>query len=142
MAEEKKNLFCQNLVHGNFRIHIPHTLLWTYLKALMRRICPTIKASEIGDYFLYSHDLNDQFRSVTVRRNQMLVTLRVSVRLFFFFFLVFFVFLFCFCLFSCYFDVASFLCFHFPVTKVSRALFVPVCLLLKYLALVLHLILF
>ena len=69
---------------------------------------------------------------------------------FFFFFLVLFVFLFvlfcfvfvCFCLFSCYFNVASFLCFHFPVTKVSRALFVLVCLLLKYLALVFHLILF
>ena len=63
---------------------------------------------------------------------------------FFFSFVCFFVcfVLFCFCLFSCYFNVASFLCFHFPVTKVSRALFVPVCLLLKYLALVLHLILF
>ena len=59
MAEEKKYLFGQNLVRGNIRIHIPHTLLWTYLKASTRRICPTIKASEIGDYFLYSHDLND-----------------------------------------------------------------------------------
>ena len=48
--------------------------------------------------------------------------------------LFFFSFLFCFVLFlfSCYFNVASFLCFHFPVIKVSRALFFPVCLLFKY----------
>ena len=36
-----------------------------------------IKASDVGDHILYSHDLNEWFSSITVRRNYMLITLRV-----------------------------------------------------------------
>ena len=28
-----------------------------------------IKASDVGDHILYSHDLNEGFSSITVRRN-------------------------------------------------------------------------
>ena len=41
-----------------------------------RRIHVTIKAFWVDNHFLYSHDINEKFSSIIVRRNQMLVTLR------------------------------------------------------------------
>ena len=45
-----------NLVHPQISIYILHTLLYTFLKVLTRRICLTIKAPQVGDYLLSSHD--------------------------------------------------------------------------------------
>ena len=52
-----------------FSIQTPHTLLSTFPLVLTRRISLAIKASWVGDHVLYSHDLNDQFSIITVRRN-------------------------------------------------------------------------
>ena len=46
------------------------------LKALTRSICLTIKASWVSDHLLYSGNLHVWFRSVTERREIMLVSLR------------------------------------------------------------------
>ena len=54
---------------GYISIHILHTLLYKFLLVLTRRIYLKIKASCVGDHFLYSHDLNEWFSSITVRRN-------------------------------------------------------------------------
>ena len=40
-----------------------------------RRIHVKIKAFWVDNHFLYSHDINEKFSSIIVRRNQMLVTL-------------------------------------------------------------------
>ena len=45
-----------NLVHPLISIYILYTLLYTFLKVLTRRICLTIKAPQVGDYLLSSHD--------------------------------------------------------------------------------------
>ena len=58
-----------NPLHFTISLHICQTVLYTFPKVLTRRICLTIKASQIGDHFLYSHDLYDWFSSITVRRN-------------------------------------------------------------------------
>ena len=63
-----------NLLHPNVSIYILQTLLYTFPSELTRRICLMINAW-VGDHFLYSHDLNKQFRSIIVRRNEKLVTL-------------------------------------------------------------------
>ena len=46
-------------LHPNISINIPHTLLYAFPLVLTRRICIMIKASKVGDHFLYSHDLNE-----------------------------------------------------------------------------------
>ena len=46
-------------LHQNISIHILYTLLYLFLLALTRRIYLKIKASYVGDHFLYSHDLNE-----------------------------------------------------------------------------------
>ena len=68
-----------NTLTSVISIHIFHTFLSTlsFSLVLTRRICSTRKASEVGDHSLNSRDLNEWFRSFTVRRNYMLVTLRV-----------------------------------------------------------------
>ena len=47
-----------NPLHLNISMHILQTFLLALLILLTRRICQTIKASQVGDHFLYSHDLN------------------------------------------------------------------------------------
>ena len=47
-----------NPLHPNISMHILHTVLYTFLKGLKRRICLTVKSSLVVDHFLYSHDLN------------------------------------------------------------------------------------
>ena len=59
-----------NPLHPNISMHILHTVLYTFLKVLTRRICLTIKASQVGDHFLYSHGLNVCFRGDSDRRKQ------------------------------------------------------------------------
>ena len=54
-------------LHPNISIHILHTLLYLFLLVLTRRIYLKIKASYVGDHFLYSHDLNEWFSQITVR---------------------------------------------------------------------------
>ena len=49
-------------------IYSPYSSL-TFPLVPTRRICQTIKAPKVGDHFLYSHDLNEQESSLTVRRN-------------------------------------------------------------------------
>ena len=56
-------------LHPNISIQILHTLLYIFLLVLTRRIYLKIKASCVGDHFLYSHDLNEWFSHITVRRN-------------------------------------------------------------------------
>ena len=53
------SLILFNPLHPNFSIYILHTLLYTFPLALTRRIHLKIKASKVGDHFLYSHYLND-----------------------------------------------------------------------------------
>ena len=66
-----------NPLHANTPVHILPTLLFTFPLALTRRICLTIKASEVGDHFLNSHDLNWWYSSSAGSRKQMLVILVV-----------------------------------------------------------------
>ena len=66
-----------NPLHPDIIIHILHTLLYMLLLVLTRRIYLEIKASQVGSHFLYSHDLNKWFSSISVRRNQMLATFRI-----------------------------------------------------------------
>ena len=57
-----------NPLHPNISGQILHTVLYTFPKVLTRRICLTIKASQVGDHFLYSHGLNVCFRGDSDRR--------------------------------------------------------------------------
>ena len=45
-------------LHPNISMHILHTVLYTFLKGLKRRICLTVKSSLVVDHFSYSHALN------------------------------------------------------------------------------------
>ena len=67
-----------NSLYSNISIHILHILLYTFTLVLTRRICLTIKASNISDHFLNSHNLDEQLNSITVRRNYMLVTVSIK----------------------------------------------------------------
>ena len=53
-----------NPLHPNIRMHILHTVFYTFLKVLMRRICWTVRSSLVVDHFLDSHDLNVWFRVI------------------------------------------------------------------------------
>ena len=66
-----------NPLHPNVSMHILQTLLYTFPLVLTRRIRVKVKASQVNDHFLNSHDHNKWFNSIYVRRNEMLVTLRV-----------------------------------------------------------------
>ena len=48
-----------NPSHHNISIRFLHTLFYTFLLVLTRRIGLTIKVSLVGKFFLYSHDLNE-----------------------------------------------------------------------------------
>ena len=54
--------FPVNPLQPNISMHILHTVLFTSLKVLTRRICLTIKSFFFGDHSLYSHNLNVWFR--------------------------------------------------------------------------------
>ena len=56
-------------LHPNISIYILYTLLYLFPLVLTRRTYLKIKASCVGDHFLYSHDLNEWFSSITVSRN-------------------------------------------------------------------------
>ena len=58
-----------NPLRPNIRMHILHTVLYTFLEVLKRRICWTVRSSLVVDHFLDSHDLNVRFRGDIVRRN-------------------------------------------------------------------------
>ena len=60
-------------LNSNISIYILHNFIPTFLKLLTRRICLTIKASLVGDHFLYSHDLNVWFWGDVLKRYHMLV---------------------------------------------------------------------
>ena len=53
------NLFTLVPIHLNISILILYTFLYTFPLILTRRIHLTIKTSEVGDHFLYSHSLNE-----------------------------------------------------------------------------------
>ena len=53
-----------NPLHPNIRMHILHTVLYTFLEVLKRRICWTVRSSLVVDHFLDSHDLNVWFRVI------------------------------------------------------------------------------
>ena len=53
------NLFTLKPIHLNISILILYTFLYTFPLILTRRIHLTIKTSEVGDHFLYSHSLNE-----------------------------------------------------------------------------------
>ena len=56
------------LLHPNISIHILHTVLRTFTKVLIRRICQS-RVSLVGDHFFYSHDIDVSFSGDIVRRN-------------------------------------------------------------------------
>ena len=53
----------------NISFHNLHTLLYTSPLVLTRRICLSIKASSVGDHFLYSHHFHVWLWDGIVRRN-------------------------------------------------------------------------
>ena len=63
-----KELFSFHPLHPHISIHILHTLLYMFPLVWIRRICFTIKASQVGNHFLYSCDINEWFSSITARR--------------------------------------------------------------------------
>ena len=58
-GSQEANLTSPILFNPLHPIYILHTLLYTFPLALTRRIHLKIKASKVGDHFLYSHYLND-----------------------------------------------------------------------------------
>ena len=61
-----------NLLHPDIGLQILHTVLYTFLKVLSRRICKIIKRIFlVGEHFLHSSDLNMWFRDWCdiIRRN-------------------------------------------------------------------------
>ena len=72
-----KEIFSFKPLYPHISIHILHTYLQMFPLVWIRRICFTIKASQVGNHFLYSCDINEWFSSITARRIWMLVTLRV-----------------------------------------------------------------
>ena len=56
-------------------MHILRTVLYTFCKVWTKRIC---RASLVGDHFLYSPDLNVQFKGDAAGRNLKPFTLRGS----------------------------------------------------------------
>ena len=53
------NLFTLVPIHLDISILILYTFLYTFPLILTRRIHLTIKTSEVGDHFFYSHSLNE-----------------------------------------------------------------------------------
>ena len=61
-----------NLLHANISIHILHTVPYTFLKVLIRRICLTIKGLILRLMtisFIITVLINDSVVLITVRRN-------------------------------------------------------------------------
>ena len=61
-----------NLLHANISIHILHTVPYTFLKALTRRTCLTIKGLILRLMtisFIFTVFINDSVVLITVRRN-------------------------------------------------------------------------
>ena len=70
----EKMLWMLAVCHSNVSMCIHHTVLYTFCKVLMRRICLTIKV--FGRWSLTSSfNFNVWFRGIILKRNQMLVTL-------------------------------------------------------------------
>ena len=46
-----------NPLHPNINMRILHTVLYTFLEGLKRRICLTVKSSLVVDHFSCSHAL-------------------------------------------------------------------------------------
>ena len=63
-------LKCLNInpLNPNISLHILLTVLYTFPKVLIRRFCLIIKASLVGDHFLYYCDLNVYIRGDILRR--------------------------------------------------------------------------
>ena len=59
-------------------MHILLTVRYTYCKVWTKRICMQWRASLVGDHFLYSPDLNVQFKGDAAGRNLKPFTLRGS----------------------------------------------------------------
>ena len=70
-----------NPLHPNISIHILQTVVYTFSKVLMRRICLTSRASLVADHFIYSCYFYVWYRGDIVRRNWLLVTLKERVKL-------------------------------------------------------------
>ena len=51
-----------NPLHPRISMHILHTAPYTFAKVQARRICLALRASSVGDHFLFSHDINVWFR--------------------------------------------------------------------------------
>ena len=61
-----------NLLHANISMHILHTVPYTFLKVLIRRICLTIKGLILRLMtisFILTVLMNDSVVLITVRRN-------------------------------------------------------------------------
>ena len=51
------NYFSNNPLHPSISNQILQTLFYAFSLAMTRRICLTIKASQVSDHFAYSHDV-------------------------------------------------------------------------------------
>ena len=56
-------------LHPNIRMHILHSVLYTFPNVLAGRICLTITGSSVDYHFLYSRDLDVWLRGDIERRN-------------------------------------------------------------------------
>ena len=54
----KIGTYCVNLLHPSISLRILNTALYTFPEVLTRRFCLTNRKLLVGDYFLYSRDLN------------------------------------------------------------------------------------
>ena len=77
MADSKEN-YWWDLGSERVKALKPPSIFCTFSFVLTRRICLTTKAFLVGDHFLYSNDLSKLFSSITLRRNNILITPRVK----------------------------------------------------------------
>ena len=64
-----QNSYCINPLHPKTSFHILHTPINQFSLLLTKRIHLTIKATKVHDNSLYSHDFNEWFSRIMVRRN-------------------------------------------------------------------------
>ena len=69
MLNKPTQLVSLNPLNSNISVHLLCTVVYTFPFVLTRRICSTIKASQVGDHFFYTCNFNVWFKSDILRRN-------------------------------------------------------------------------
>ena len=69
MLNKPNQLVSLNPLNSKISVHLLCTVVYIFPFILTRRICSTIKASQVGNHFFYSCNINVWFKSDIVRRN-------------------------------------------------------------------------